>query len=158
MRIISDRPNRKIWIYQDSYIGKIMNKYGLQGRAIPDTPMAIELLIPYDGVADPKSRALYQSKVGSIIYPMSISRPDIAFTSSTLAHFMQNPGPEHHKAIDRVIRYLAGTKHHALQFEGIDEATVSIFEGPSDASFADVKEPRVSSHSRYYELFRGSID
>jgi len=70
---------------------------------------------------------------------------------------MQNPGPAHQLAADRVIRYLDGIRTYALEFGGICEATINIFEGSSDASFADMPD-RKSSEGRHYMLFGGSID
>ena len=100
MRIIRDRDARKIWICQDSYVDKIVAKYNLQGRKSPDTPLSTDDLVPFQGTATPQEVASYQSKVGSIIYPTSITRPDIAFASSRLASFMQNPSPTHQLAAE----------------------------------------------------------
>ena len=115
-------------------------------------------LVPYNGEASAESRVLYQLKVGSIVYPTAISRPDIAHTSSKLAAFMQNSSPEHYAAADRALRYLGGTSTYALELGGILDATVEVFEGSSDASFANNKETRRSSKGRHFQLFRGTID
>jgi hypothetical protein len=104
-----------------------------------------------------QSKASYQSKVGSIIYPICMTRPDIAYASSQLAQFMHNLLDDHHLAADRVIRYLDGTSTYALEFGSILEATVCVFEGSSDASFANL-EGQKSSEGRYFQLFGGSID
>jgi hypothetical protein len=67
MRIVRNREERKVWICQDSYINRIVAKYNLEGRRYPDTPMSIDELVLYQGNAMLPKRALYQSKVGSII-------------------------------------------------------------------------------------------
>jgi hypothetical protein len=70
---------------------------------------------------------------------------------------MHNPSDDHYLAADRVIRYLDGTSTYALEFGSIPEATVCVFEGSSDALFANL-EGRKSSEGRYFQLFGGSID
>ena len=44
------------------------------------------------------------------------TRPDIAFTVSTVTQFCQDPGLEHWEAVKRIYRYLLGTKKLALTF------------------------------------------
>lgn len=65
---------------------------------------------------------------------------------------MQNPGPEHQKAADRVILYLSGTRTLALEFGGIDEATVNVFEGSSDGSFGDRPKGKSSQGLHFFLL------
>uniref|UniRef100_A0A093UK82 Retrovirus-related Pol polyprotein from transposon TNT 1-94 n=1 Tax=Talaromyces marneffei PM1 TaxID=1077442 RepID=A0A093UK82_TALMA len=45
------------------------------------------------------------------MYAAVSTRPDVAFAVSRLARFLSNPGPEHHKAADKVLCYLK--RHHA---------------------------------------------
>lgn len=60
------------------------------------------------------------------------TRPDIVFAVSRLVRFLINPGPEHHKAADRVLNYLKLHAGYSLQLGNGDKFTVA-----SDASFAD---------------------
>ena len=68
------------------------------------------------------------------------TRPDIAFAVSRLARFLINPGPLYHKAVDRVIGYLANIKNLTLYFGGFDNLEVV-----SDTLFADNTLDRNSS-------------
>ena len=43
-------------------------------------------------------------------------KPDMAFTVLKLARFLINPGPLHHKIINKVINYLINIKDLALYF------------------------------------------
>jgi hypothetical protein len=96
-----------------------------------------------------QSKASYQSKVGSIIYPICMTRPDIAYASSQLAQFMHNPSDDHYLAADRVIRYLDGTSIYILEFGSIPEATICVFEGSSNTLFANLKGQK-SSEGRHF--------
>jgi hypothetical protein len=104
-----------------------------------------------------QSKASYQSKVGSIIYPTYMTRLDIAYANSQLAQFMHNPSDDHYLAADRVIRYLDGTSTYTLEFGSIPETIICVFEGSSDVSFANL-EGRKNSEGYYFQLFGGSID
>jgi hypothetical protein len=51
---------------------------------------------------------------------------------------MYNPGEIYFITADRVIRYLDGTRIYALEFGGLCEVTINIFEGSSNISFANL--------------------
>jgi hypothetical protein len=109
-------------------------------------------LLPYEDHASHSSINQYRKKIGSILYAAVITQVDIAFTASRLARFNPNPGDEHHKEADRVLRYLAGTRNLALQLDQGDS-----FEVASDASFADNTLDRTSSQAYAMKLFGGTI-
>ena len=52
----------------------------------------------------------YASVVGSLMYTMVCTRPDIAHAVGVLSRFMSNPRKEHWTIVKRVFRYLRGTK------------------------------------------------
>jgi hypothetical protein len=60
-------------------------------------------------------------------------------------------------AADQVIRYLDGTRTYTLEFGRLYETTINIFEGSSDASFANLPNIR-STQGWYFFLFGGSIN
>ena len=45
----------------------------------------------------------------------------MAFTVSQLVRFLINPGPLHHKVINKMISYLANIKNLALHFGGFND-------------------------------------
>ncbi|KAG7000958.1 Retrovirus-related Pol polyprotein from transposon TNT [Fusarium oxysporum f. sp. conglutinans] len=143
MEVIRDRPARKIWLSQTTYIDKIAN---LANKGTSTVPMT------QTGLAAPAEIQRYQRKVGSILYIAVNTRPDIAFAASRLARFLVNPGQEHQDAADRVIHYLSHTRHRALRFGGPGGLTVA-----SDASFADNTLDRKSSQAYTIRLFDGLI-
>ncbi|XP_019435862.1 PREDICTED: uncharacterized protein LOC109342306 [Lupinus angustifolius] len=51
---------------------------------------------------------LYRQLVGRLLY-LTNTRPDITFAIQQLTQFMANPTINHHKAINRVLRYIKGT-------------------------------------------------
>src|SRR5437588_12899148 len=62
----------------------------------------------------------YQSLVGSIMYGMRGTRPDLAYSISTLSKFNSCPGSEHHEAAKRLFRYLQKNRSYGLMYKGGD--------------------------------------
>ncbi|CAG8897453.1 unnamed protein product [Penicillium nalgiovense] len=162
IRIVRDRTKKKLWLCQDSYIESMAAKYGLITNRRVDTPLSIEPLLPFDGVATASQIHGFQAKVGSAQYATTISRPDAAKATSKLAEFLLNPGPKHLDAIDRVIQYLYQTRYYAIEYgvqiEGNNmQLAAKSVEFASDASFGDNRD-RKSSEGYLCKLYGGPID
>src|SRR6185312_8594554 len=75
---------------------------------------------------EPADRAEYLEKVGTLIYASICTRPDIAHAVHQCATHMQAPLRKHMKMVDRILRYLAGTREFGLVFGSRrDENTTS---------------------------------
>ena len=59
----------------------------------------------------------YREAIGSLNYCAISTHPDIAFSVSLLAQFMEDPGRVYWEAVKRVFRYLLGTKNWRLTYE-----------------------------------------
>lgn len=97
----------------------------------------------------------YQSATGSLMWAMICSRPDIAFSVSTVSQFMSNPGPEHWTAVKRIFRYLRGTTSYFLQYQR--SSSPFHLQGFSDASYADNVYTRKSTSGFCFQLAGGTI-
>jgi hypothetical protein len=83
----------------------------------------------------------YKEAIGSLMYLMIGTRPDIAAAVCKLSQFMQNPGLNHWSAIKRVFRYLQGTKDYELVYK--PNKNISVV-GYSDADWANDLDDRKS--------------
>nr|GEX85539.1 retrovirus-related Pol polyprotein from transposon TNT 1-94 [Tanacetum cinerariifolium] len=54
------------------------------------------------------AKVLYASVVGSVMYAMVCTRPDIAHRVGVVSKYMSNPGSEHLEAVKCLLRYLKG--------------------------------------------------
>ena len=65
------------------------------------------------------SRIPYSSVVGSLMYATLCIRPDIAHAVGVVSSDMNNPGKEHWKAVQWILRYLRGTllMHYVLEVQ-----------------------------------------
>lgn len=98
---------------QSKYIADVLEEFHMDDCRPVSTP--IDKLQSKrtndDAIFDQKT---YQKAVGSLMYLMLGTRPDIAFAISHLAQFCSDPAEKHWIAIKRVFRYLKGTAHHCL--------------------------------------------
>ncbi|KAK8685585.1 hypothetical protein V6N13_041585 [Hibiscus sabdariffa] len=84
----------------------------------------------------------YARIIGSLMYLMSCTRPDIAFTISSLSRFTSNPSENHWKAIVRVLRYLRYTRDYGLHYS----RDPAVLEGYSDVSWiSDIQDTKGTS-------------
>ena len=52
------------------------------------------------------SRVPYSSAVGSLMYAMVCSRPDLSHALSVVSRYMANPDKQHWNAVQWIFRYL----------------------------------------------------
>ena len=56
------------------------------------------------------SKTPYHSIVGSLMYAMIVTRPNIAFAVGALSRLLSNPGKKHWEAMKFILKYLCGTR------------------------------------------------
>jgi hypothetical protein len=78
------------------------------------------------------SRIPYSSAVGSLMYAMVCSRPDLSYAMSLASRYMDKPGKVHRKVVQWIFRYLRGTSKACLKFGRTGKGLV----GYVDSDFA----------------------
>jgi hypothetical protein len=155
IRIVQEE--KKLWLLQDTYLEKIALKFGQTNSRPVKTPLSTS----FQAVLSEQQATLdqimaYQQRIGSLIYPAIITRPDIAFAVSVLSQFNQNPSSQHLAEADRVITYLYHSRYLAIKYSGKDPRQ-EVFQAASDASFADDSATRKSSQGFVLSLFNGPV-
>ena len=88
------------------------------------------------------SQQEYAQAIGSLMYVMNGTRPDIAYAVSKLSRYTSNSGPDHWKAIVRVLRYLKYTQNYGLHYSKY----LAILEGYCDVNWiSDTKDSKSTS-------------
>jgi len=102
----------------------------------------------------------YQRRIGSLLYPAVITRPDIAVAGSKLSEFLTNPSSQHFGEADRCMAYLRDTKALAIEYTGTaaHETDIQVLECAGDAAFADEKTTHRSTEGYLFKLYGGAID
>ena len=121
---------KTISLSQQAYIEAIITKFNFDDLKPCATPM--DPSAPLSKTQSPtklddisKMRNIpYREAVGSLMYAAMGTRPDIAFATSTVAQYCENPGWKHWEAVKRIFRYLLGTKKLELTYGGEDRGLV----------------------------------
>ncbi|XP_031254695.1 secreted RxLR effector protein 161-like [Pistacia vera] len=92
----------------------------------------------------------YSNIIGSVMYAMIGTRPDLSFAISLLSRFMSNLGAKHWTALKWVIRYINNT--HGVGLEYCNRGVSLDLVGFVDADFAGDKDTRKSTTSHYFIL------
>ena len=137
-----DRKARTISINQHTYIESMVEKFKLTNAKPVSTPMEPGAQFSVDQSLSSLNQTSrmqgvpYTEAIGSVLWPVVVSRPDAAYAVRVLSQFMQNPGPAHWEGVKRVISYLGSTKDLWLTFGGQKE---TVLEGFCDADWASQK-------------------
>ncbi|GKV41577.1 hypothetical protein SLEP1_g49083 [Rubroshorea leprosula] len=156
MKIFQDRKNKKLWLSQEKYIEKVLDRFNMSKAKPVGTPLAGHFKLSTEQCPASKEEAKYMknvpyaSAVGSLMYAMVCTRPDIAHAVGVVSRFLSNPGKQHWAAIKWIFRYLRGTSHMCLCY-GEHE---SLLNGYSDADFGGDLDSRKST-SGYLMLYAG---
>jgi transposase InsO family protein len=106
-----------ITIDQSGYIRQILERFGMESSKAVTTPIAAgSRLTPNDSHATQTDIKQYQAMVGSLMYAMLCTRPDLAYAIQQLSQFNANPTNAHFQAAKRVFRYLQGTQTMGLMY------------------------------------------
>ena len=122
IQITRDRTKGAIQINQTKYIENILQRFNMQDCKPAATPMQSGIRLSKkmspsnDKELEDIANVPYQNTVGSIMYAMLGTRPDIAYAVGAVSQFNANPGQGHWKAVKWILRYLQGTKDHCLQY------------------------------------------
>ena len=138
MDISRDRHAGTLSLCQSRYAQKVIDRYGLTHAKGMSTPMdpGIDLTESAAPCKQP-----YREAIGSLMYLMVGTRPDLAFSIGTLAKFVENPSELHWNAVKRVIRYVIHTKELGLVYGGNDLNPPVVY---VDADWAGDKSTRRS--------------
>jgi len=118
MGIRRDRKQMKIFLDQELYITKALEKYGLAQCKAVATPECLGKAGTAETQGGSADRRAYQEIVGTLLYAAISTRPDIAHAVHQLTRRMQDPQVDDMQRAKRVLRYLSGTKQWCLQFGG----------------------------------------
>jgi hypothetical protein len=105
MRITRDRKNHKLTLSQGEYIDKVLERFRMQNEKPTSTPLAIHFKLTKEMCPKTQeeieymSRVPYSSTVGSLMYAMVCTRPDIAHAVGVVRRYMNNPGKEHWEVV-----------------------------------------------------------
>lgn len=105
----------------------------------------------------------YRQAVGSLMYLAICTRPDLTHAVGVLSQHLERPSFSHWNALIHVFRYLKGTVHLGINFDGKSSSSVeglksqSLPEAMCDADWAGDKSTRRSTTGYVFKLAGGAI-
>ena len=95
----------------------------------------------------------YASAVGSLMYAMLCTRPDICYAVGMVARYQSNPGKEHWAAVKGILKYLKRTRDSMLIYKAAELVPM----GYTDSDFQADKDQSKSTSGYEYTLGGGAI-
>ena len=98
---------------QSGYIQKVLKRFNMENVKPTSTPLPTSIqLSDKDSPSTEKERKIigkipYTSVVGSIIFAMVVTRPNLAYVIGVIGMYMSNPELKHREAIKHILRYMS---------------------------------------------------
>ena len=107
MTVTRDRTNRILCLGQLGYLEQVLRTHEMLDSKPVASPIDTSLLAATtDHHCTNEFRLQYQSAVGSLMYAMVRTQPDISFAVSVVSRHASNPDSLHWQAVKRIFRYL----------------------------------------------------
>lgn len=159
IKVYRDRSKRLLGLSQSMYIDKVLKRFNMQDSKRGLLPFRHGIHLSKD--MSPKtpderenmSKIPYASAIGSIMYSMLCTRPDISHAVSVTSRYQSNPGSEHWMAVKNILKYLRRTKDIFLVYGG-GELRV---DGYTDSDFQSDVDDRKSTSGYVFTLNGGAI-
>ena len=110
------RTANEIMLSQEEYINKILNKFGMAECKPRGTPCEVNPSVYENDGSEPFDTNLYRQMVGSLIYAMVCTRPDLSYVVTKLSQKLSCPTTADASMLKHVFRYLKGTSDYCLSY------------------------------------------
>ena len=161
IRIYRDRSRRLIGLNQSAYIDKILKRFKMENSKKGLVPIQRGTILstsqsPSSKVEQERMSGIpYASAIGSIMYAMICTRPDVSCALSMTSRYQQNPGDSHWMAVKNILKYLRNTKDMFLVYGSGEEELV--VKGYTDASFQTDRDDSRSQSGYIFILNGGAV-
>ncbi|KAH9667833.1 hypothetical protein KPL70_021191 [Citrus sinensis] len=162
MQIKRDRCAKTLFITQSGYLKRVVSRFGMVNSNPVTTPVVAHFKLSKQQEPEEEAdidhirRISYSSAVGSIMYAMVCTRPDVANGFGLVSRFMGNPGKEHWEAAKWLLRYLKGTEEYGVVFGQVNNASSKVL-GYVDSNFVGDLDKRRSVTSFVFTLCGGAV-
>jgi hypothetical protein len=160
MKITRNRHSRQFYLSQSDYIQRIVERFSMHTARSATTPLPANLQLsrkdcPTPGLEGDHMKSVpYAPDVGSLMYAMVVTRPDIAYTVGIVSRFMHNLGRPHWNAVKHIIRYLVGTQDYGIRL-GPNEPLGRV--GFTDSDYSGCLDTRKSMTGYIFKYGNGAI-
>ena len=157
INIYRDRSRRLIGLSQSTYLDKVLKKFKMDQAKKGFLPMLQGVKLsrtqgPTTAEDREKMKVIpYASAIGSIMYAMLCTRPDVCLAISLAGRYQSNLGVDHWTAVKIILKYLKRTKDMFLVYGGDTKIVLNDY---IDASF-DIDPNDSKSQTGYVFILNG---
>ena len=150
-----------IGLSQSTYIDKVIRRFHMEDSKRGNLPMlhGISLSKSQSPKTNDERKRMndipFASAIGSIMYAMLCTRPDVSCALSMTSRYQSDPGKPHWIAVKNILKYLRRTKDAFLVFGGMEGDL--IVKGYTDASFQTDKDDYRSQSGFLFMLNGGTV-
>ena len=159
IKLLRDRKNKVLALSQALYIDKILARFSMENSKKGTLPFRHGVHLSKE--QSPKtleqkermSRIPFASAVGSHMYAMLCTRPDICYTVRIVSRYQSDPEEEHWIAVKHILKYLRRTRDYMLVYSSGSLETI----GYIDSDFQGDIDSRKSTSGYVFTLNGGAI-
>ncbi|KAH9679839.1 hypothetical protein KPL71_026297 [Citrus sinensis] len=162
MQIVRNRSKGTLFLTQAMYAKRVLSRFEMNGAKPVTVPLSAHFRLSKlqepeeDHDLEHIKSVPYSSAVGSIMYSMVCTRPDVAYSVGVVSRFMGNPGREHWNAVKWLLRYMNGTANHGILYGGSENNSCQV-SGFVDSDFAADLDKRRSITGYVFILNGGAV-
>ncbi|XP_041005600.1 secreted RxLR effector protein 161-like [Juglans microcarpa x Juglans regia] len=161
MEINKDKVKNTVHLTQKQYLERVLQRFNMNSK----TKQVSTPIVPYfklSALQSPKSdeerdymkNVPYASVVGSLMYVIVCTQPDISQAISLVSRYIHNPGKTHWHAAKWILRYILGTVDLGLKFEKSEDSLVT---GYVDLDYAGDLDKRRSTTGYVFTMAGGPV-
>lgn len=156
MEIERDRNKRVIFVHQRRYIERILSRFGMKDARPVCTPADPHFIgvLNNESNSDSVVDCPYREAIGSLIFLVQLTRPDLTYIVNFSSRFLSCPLDEHWRAVKRIFRYLRGTMDFGIKYQGRNDVMLI---GYSDADYAGDIVTRRSTTGYIFMISGGAV-
>lgn len=124
-----------VTLSQRQYLIDVLERFNMTDCNPAKTPMVENLQLKPATAFDPELNRDYRSAIGSLMYAVIATRPDLAQPVGYLARFVNKADQDHWVAVKRVLRYIKATLDTGIRY-GKTSAPLLGYSGYSDSDWA----------------------
>ena len=159
IKFYRDRTKRLLSLSQSTYIDKMLKRFSMEQSKRGYIPMVSGITLSKSMCPQTQDEKTHMNKIpyawaiGSIVYAMLCTRPDVSYALSVTSRYQSDPGMSHWVAVKNILKYLRRTKDVFLIYGDGD----LIVEGYSDASFQSDRDDSKSQSGYVFTLNGGAV-
>ena len=160
IRIYRDRAKRIIGLSQKLYIEKMLKRFNMENskRGLLPFMHGLHLSKEMGPKTDEERQRMrnvpYASAIGSLMYAMLCTRPDIAYAVSVTSRYQADPRERHWSTVKSILKYLRRTKDLILSYGCSEELNI---QGYTDSDFQSDIDDRKSTSGFIFICNGGAV-